>query len=160
MTAATKRGTPHRPIVSRIVSGVLVISAILGLVSGVIIGTSVPTVPFHSPTATHTGYFSISYTGVYHYVVARPLCDYNTPPCGLPGEVVWFLTTVNATIRLIFYCGNDFCSGPEQLPFREGEIVYVKGTLLTPSEWPTNQYRPALEFLGDLYVFKYSSART
>lgn len=119
---------------------------------------SPPTRPFHSPTATHTGYFSVSYTGVYHYVIAQPLCGKSFPPCWVPSEIVFYLTTENATIRLLFYCGQDYCSSSQQLPFHDGEGIYVKGTLLQPSDWPTSKYQPALEFIGDLYVFNYTAA--
>ena len=139
-----------------LVSLILAITAALGLVSAVLNGT--PTVPFHTPTATHTGYFSVSYTGVYHYVTAQPLCSKNFPPCWIPSEVVWYLTTENATIRLVFYCGLDYCTSPEQLPFRNGARIYVKGTLIEPSDWPTKNYQPTLQFGGDLYVFKFAAA--
>ncbi len=152
MTATIRQKLSARSLVSLI----LAITAALGLVSAVLNGT--PTVPFHSPTATHTGYFSVSYTGVYHYAIAQPLCSQNFPPCWAPGEVVWYLTTENATIRLIFYCGLDYCSSAQQLPFHDEAKIYVKGTLLQPSEWPTSEYQPTLQFIGDLYVFKYAAA--
>jgi hypothetical protein len=141
-----------------LVSLILMITAILGVVSVGLNTGNTSTISFHSPTATHTGYFSASYTGVYHYVEAQPLCSKNFPPCWVPSEVVFYLTTENETVRLIFYCSAGFCYSAQQLPFHEGDRIYVKGTLLQPSDWPTNKYQPTLEFVGDLYVFKYATA--
>ena len=113
-------------------------------------------VSFRSPTLTQTGYLSVGYTGVYHYVDAQPLCARTFPPCLVPSsEVVFYLTTENATIQLIFYCAAGYCYSAQQLPFHDGDRIYVKGTLLQPSEWPTNEYQPTLRFFGDLYVFNY-----
>ncbi len=137
---------------------ILAMIVAVALAAAVLNDTSYPTVPFHSPTATHTGYFSVSYTGVYHYVIAQPLCSKNFPPCWLPKESVFYLTTPNATIRLLFYCGSDYCSSAQQLPFDDGTEIYVKGTLIQPTEWPTSKYQPTLQFDGDLYVFKYTPA--
>lgn len=150
------RRTWRKPSVRTLVSLILVITAASGLVSAVLNATS--NVSFHSPTATHTGYFSVSYTGVYHYVTAEPLCSMNFPPCWTPSEVVFYLTTENETVRLVFYCGLDYCYSAQQLPFHDGERIYVKGTLIQPSDWPTSKYQPALQFIADLYVFKYAAA--
>ncbi|MGD0175551.1 MAG: hypothetical protein ABSC50_01855 [Candidatus Bathyarchaeia archaeon] len=140
-----------------LVSLILLITAGLGAVSAVLNAGNTPTA-FHSPTATYTGYFSASYTGVYHYVEAQPLCSKNFPPCWVPSEVVFYLTTENTTVRLVFYCGLDYCSSAQQLPFHDGDRIYVKGTLIQPSEWPTSKYQPTLQFNSDLYVFKYAAA--
>jgi hypothetical protein len=74
-------------------------------------------------------------------------------------EVVFYLETSTTVIWLIFYCGivsiPDFCARADQLPFRDGAAIYVKGILVTPSKWPTNQFDPALSFNADLYVFSY-----
>ena len=118
-------------------------------------------VSFRSPTATHTEYLSVGYTGVYHYVDAQPLCAETFPPCFVGSEDVFYLTTGNGTIQLVFYCGVglpqmlSYCYTAQQLPFHDGDRIYVKGTLLQPSEWPTNEYQPTLRFFGDLYVFNY-----
>lgn len=134
----------------------ITIVAILSLFSAM--SANGPTT-FRSPTATHSGYFSVSYTGVYHYVDAQPLCAQNFPPCLAPtSEAVFYLTTENATIRLVFYCGLDYCSNAQQLPFKDGAEIHVKGTLIRPSDWPTNQYQPTLRFFADLYVFNYTTA--
>jgi len=148
--------TLRQPSLRILVSLILVITAASGLVSAVLNATS--TVPFQSPTATHTGYFSVSYTGVFHYVIAKPLCSMNFPPCWTPSEVVFYLTTENETVRLVFYCGPDYCYNPQQLPFNDGDRIYVKGTLIQPSDWPTSKYKPILQFIGDLYVFNYTAA--
>jgi hypothetical protein len=139
-------------------SVVLTIVAILSLFS--IWAANIPTVSFRSPTATHTGYFAVNYTGVYHYVDAQPLCAQSFPPCLAPSsEVVFYLTTENATIRLVFYCGVGYCWSAQQLPFKEGDEIHVEGTLIRPSDWPTNEYQPTLpRFFGDLYVFNYTTA--
>lgn len=154
MTSSMRRVPSARSLVSLM----LAITAALGLLSAVLYSVNPPTVPFHSPTATHTGYFSVSYTGVYHYVTVQPLCSQSWPQCWVPSETVFYLTSENATVRLVFYCGQDFCSSAQQLPFHEGDRVYMKGTLLQPSEWPTSNYHPALQFIGDLYVFNYTAA--
>ena len=141
-----------------LVSLILLITAVLGVVSAVLNAGNTSTISFHSPTATHTGYFSVSYTGVYHYVEAQPLCSKNFPPCWVPSEVVWYLTTENETVRLIFYCGVGYCYGAQELPFHDGDRIHVEGTLIQPSDWATSEYQPALQFIADLYVFKYAAA--
>ena len=139
-----------------LVSLIVAITAALGLVSAVLNATS--TVSFLSPTATHTGYFAVSYTGVYHYVTAEPVCSMIFPPCWTPSEVVFYLTTENETaVRLVFYCGPDYCYNPQQISFHDGDRIYVKGTLIRPSDWPTSKYQPVLQFIGDLYVFNYTT---
>lgn len=153
-----RRAVIRKSSVRSLVSLILVMTAALGLVSVVLNAENTSTVSFHSPTATHTGYFSVSYTGVYHYVTAEPLCSMSFPPCWVPSEVVFYLTTENETVRLVFYCGLDYCYSAQQLPFHDGDRIYVKGTLIQPSDWPTNKYQPTLQFIADLYVFKYTSA--
>jgi hypothetical protein len=117
-------------------------------------------ISFQSPTATHTGYVGMSYTGVYHYVNAQPLCAQSFPPCLVGGEAVFYLSTPNATIRLVFYCGAGYCWNAQQLPFKDGDEIHVEGTLLRPSDWPTSKYQPTLQFFGDMYVFNYTSAQS
>ena len=149
------RNIIRRPSARNIVFLVLAITTALGLVSAVL---NESTIPSQSPTATHTGYVGVSYTGVYHYVTAQPLCSHNFFPCWTPSETVFYLTTENETVRLIFYCGLDYCYSAQQLPFHDGDRIYVKGTLLQPSDWPTNKYQPPLQFIGDLYVFNNATA--
>jgi hypothetical protein len=149
------------PWTRSLVSLLLMITSVLVLLFAVL--NANPTVPFHSPTATHTGYFSVAYTGVYHYVEAQPLCSKTFPPCWVSNEAVFYLVTGNGneTVRLVFYCGPlqlDYCNSPQQLPFHDGDWIYVKGTLLQPSDWPTSKYQPTLQFTGDLYVFNYTIA--
>jgi hypothetical protein len=117
-----------------------------------------PRVSFHSPTATYSGYLSVSFTGAYHFVEAQPLCSEVFPPCLVPSEAVYYLRTENGTaIQLVFYCGDNYCNLVQQIPFGEGEKIYAEGTLLVPSKWPSNQYYPALYFVADLYVFNYTA---
>ena len=99
-----------------------------------------------------------SFQGRYHYLTAVPKCRHNLFGCAAPDEVVFYLETDTTVIRLIFYCGIviDFCVRADQLPFRDGATIYVKGTLITPSKWPTDQYEPTMHFSGDLYVFEYT----
>jgi hypothetical protein len=152
--ARTIRGPKREASPLSFASITITLVAILSLFS-VIVGNS-STISFRSPTITHTGYFAVGYTGVYHYVDAQPFCAQSFPPCLVPSsEVVFYLTTENATIQLVFYCGADYCYSAQQLPFKDGDRIYVKGTLLRPSEWPTNEYQPTLRFFGDLYVFNY-----
>ena len=114
---------------------------------------------FQSPTATYSGYFAVSYTGLYNYVDATPVCGQDFPPCLVPSETVFYLTTANATtIRLIFYCGIDYCHSPQQLHFSDGTKILVQGTLIVPSDWPTSKYHPTLQFTADLYVYNYTTA--
>lgn len=150
-----KRTMRRVPSTRILVSLILAITAALGLVSAILI--AFPTPP-QSPTATHTGYVAVGYTGVYHYVIAQPLCNHNFPPCLAPGETVFYLVTGNEAVRLFFYCGLDFCYSAQQLPFRDGDKVSVKGTLLEPSDWETSKYQPTLQFIGDLYVLNYTIA--
>jgi hypothetical protein len=74
-------------------------------------------------------------------------------------EVVFYLETNTTVIRLIFYCGvaPDFCVRADQLPFSDGSLIYVKGTLIEPSKWPTSQFEPTLTFSADLYIFNYTA---
>mgnify|MGYP001032081847 CR=1 FL=1 len=140
---------------------VLVLGATLGLVSAAMVNSRLPGfehfyrgVYLRSPTRTYQGYLSVDYEGVYHYVTAKPLCRNQYPPCFDSDEVVFYLGTTNGTIRLIFYCGLDYCSEASQLPFGDGAHIYVKGTLIQPSAWPTTKFKPSLNFEGDLYVFQ------
>jgi len=73
---------------------------------------------------------------------------------------VFFLELENGSlIRLIFYCkqgtlvtvrdlassgGYEFC---ENVPFQDGVVISVDGTLITPSQLSNR-------FIGDLYVFE------
>jgi hypothetical protein len=140
----------------------LVIAACFGVISAAFYGGLIPGFEFggvytHSPTATYSGYFSINYVGAYHYVQAVPVCRYAFPPCLSSGEAVFYMNAKNGTVRLVFYCGGlvkYYCESPSQLPFGDGTCLHVKGTLLEPSKWPTDQFTPSMRFTGDLYVFE------
>jgi hypothetical protein len=144
-----------------VTSAILVLMASLGLASAVLysyapglIGqTSI------SPTATYTGQLGVSFQGRYHYLTAVPKCRHNLFGCVASDEVVFYLETNTTVIRLIFYCGvaPDFCVRADQLPFSDGSLIYVKGTLIEPSKWPTNQFEPTLSFNADFYVFNYTA---
>jgi hypothetical protein len=160
----------RRPWLS-IISILLVVAASTGLVSAAMSTGQFPGferffggVYWSTPTKTYEGYMNTSYSGTYHYVDAQPTCRNSSPPCLLEAdEVVFYITTNNGNVRLIFYCGTRvtyYCSGPNDLPFREGDCIFVKGTLLVPSDWPTERFNPTLQFVGDLYVFKYSNLLT
>jgi hypothetical protein len=134
----------------------LIIVGISGLLSAAAIAGVLPgsQSSVHSPTATYQGYFAVSYQGIYHYVVAVPFCAVLICPAS---ETVFYLNTRNGTIRLIFYCGAfsiDYCYSATQLPFGDGTCLYVKGTLLQPSKWPSDKFSPPMHFNGDLYVFE------
>mgnify|MGYP001119853495 CR=1 FL=1 len=148
------------------VSILLVLAASIGLVSAAMTNRQLPGFEnfyggiyarSQSPTVTYQGYLSMSFDGAYHYVAAEPLCRKTFPPCLAPDEVVFYLETERGTVRLIFYCGLDYCSRATQLPFSDGAHIYVKGTFLEPSKWPAGQYEPNLQFIGDLYVFQNST---
>ena len=111
-----------------------------------------------SPTATYSGYLAVSFSGTYHYVTAVPACQTGLIPCSSDDETVFYLVTERGTLRLIFYCGLDYCSTPNQIPFAAGVQLQVKGTLLVPSSWPGSRFLPNLDFIGDLYVFSYGPA--
>jgi hypothetical protein len=116
-------------------------------------------VPSESPTATYSGYLSSSYIGTYHYLDEQPTCAQSFPPCLVPSEVIFYLTTQNGTlIHLYFYCGADYCRDAQQLPLTDGAKIHVEGTLLVPSSWPTSEYNPPLRFTADLFVFSYAAA--
>jgi hypothetical protein len=140
----------------------LVLGASLGLMSAAIIAGIVPGfeaggVHSLSPTATYQGYLGVDYQGVYRYVQAVPNCRTDFPPCLASDEALFYLNTKNGTIRLIFYCGGlvkDYCESPAQLTFNDGACLRVKGTLLEPSKWPSEQFSPLMHFKGDLYVFE------
>jgi hypothetical protein len=154
------------------ISILLVLTASIGLVSSAMWGI-LPGfqggIYWHSPTSTFQGYLSVNYTGIYGQVSARRLCRLSFPPCLAPDEDVFYLNTGNGTVRLVFYCRSitnlmttvyGYCSNASQLPFGGGACLYVKGTLIVPSEWPTSQFTPALSFTGDLYVFQYEPLAT
>ena len=149
-----------------ITSAILVLMASLALASavlynyapglGYLIGpTSI------SPTATYTGQMGVSFQGVYHYLTAVPKCRHNLFGCVTSDEFVFYLETNITIIRLIFYCGvvPNFCTSADQLPFSDGDLILVKGTLIEPSKWPTNLFNIELRFTADLYVFEYAAVK-
>jgi hypothetical protein len=143
----------------------LVVVMCLAVISAAFFGGIIPGFTFggvytHSPTATYSGYFSIEYVGVYHYVQAMPVCRAAFPPCIATSEFLFYMNAKNGTIRLVFYCGHVakyYCESPSQLQFSNGTCLHVKGTLLRPSKWPSDQYSPTMSFDGDLYVFENES---
>jgi hypothetical protein len=140
----------------------LVLAASAGIVSAALLGGLVPGFRYgmrtQSPTATYSGYFSINYVGIYHYVHAVPVCRRAFPPCLANGEVLFFMNAKNGTIRLVFYCGSTlapyYCESPSDLSFNDGTCLHVRGTLIEPSKWPSSQFSPSMSFDGDLYVFE------
>jgi len=140
----------------------LVLGASLGIVSIAFFGGFIPGFEYgdvytHSPTATYQGYFSVDYVGIYHSAQEIPVCHTVFPGCPVSSEVVFYLNAKNGTIQLIFYCGSKvkyYCDSPSQLPFGDGTCLHVKGTLLQPSKWPSDQFSPRIHFSGDLYVFQ------
>ena len=124
---------------------------------GIIPGFEYGGVYTHSPTATYSGQFSINYVGVYHYVQAVPVCRTASPLCLSSDATLFYMNAKNGTIQLVFYCGSIvkyFCESSSQLPFNDGACLHVKGTLLEPSKWPSDQFTPSMHFNGDLYVFE------
>ena len=151
-----------------ICSILLVLAASTGLVSAAMINGQLPGFErfragtyrqnMLSPTITYQGYFSVSYNGTYHSVIAKPLCRNALPPCLDSDELVFYLDTDSRlVVRLIFYCGAGYCSRADELPFRDGARIYVKGTLIEPSQWPTSRFEPTLQFKSELYVFQYTT---
>jgi hypothetical protein len=139
----------------------LVLGASFGVVSAAFFAALIPGfesggVYMHSATATYSGHFSINYVGVYHYVGAVPVCRTAFPPCLASDEALFYMNAKNGTIRLVFYCGivKYYCESPSQLPFKDGACIHVKGTLLQPSKWPSDQFSPPIHFVGDMYVFE------
>jgi hypothetical protein len=142
----------------------LVIAASAGIVSATLFAGFVPgfrygaQVHVQSPTATYSGYFSINYVGIYHYAHAIPVCRTAFPPCLSSGEVLFFMNAKNGTIRLVFYCGSSlapyYCESPSDLSFNDGACLHVRGTLIQPSKWPSDQFSPTMRFDGELYVFE------
>jgi hypothetical protein len=142
----------------------LVLVASAGIVSAALLGGFVPGLRYglnthaQSPTTTYSGYFSINYVGVYHYVYAIPVCRTAFPPCLASGEVLFFMNAKNGTIRLVFYCGSSlapyYCESPSDLPFNDGTCLHVRGTLIEPSKWPSDQFSPTMNLDGELYVFE------
>jgi len=140
----------------------LVVVMSLALISAAIFGGIMPGFEFggvytHSPTATYSGNLLINYVGVYHYVEAVPVCRTGFPPCLSPDQALFYLTAKNGTVQLVLYCGSVvkyYCESPSQLPFKDGACLHVRGTLLEPSKWPSDQYAPSIHFQGDLYVLE------
>ena len=142
------------------ISVLLILAASIGLLSAM---TTHGGIFYHttstSPTKTYSGYFGVTYYGIYHHVWGVPSCNKVFPPCFQAEEIVFYLVTSSERIRLIFYCGAVpyYCSSPDDVPLSEGSCIFAKGTLLVPSKWPTNQFEPSLQFGGDLFVFQYST---
>jgi hypothetical protein len=140
----------------------LVLVASAGIVSAALLGGLVPGFRYgvhtQSPTATYSGYFSINYVGIYHYVHATPVCRTAFPPCLTHDEALFFINSKNGTIRLVFYCGISaapyYCESPSELSFSDGTCLHVRGTLIEPSKWPSDQFYPTMHFDGELYVFE------
>jgi hypothetical protein len=113
---------------------------------------------WHSPIKTYQGYFSVAYRGIYRHVTETPLCRQAFPPCLYDDQSVFYLETdARFLVRLIFYCGLDYCTQTKQVPLSEGVRAYVNGTLIEPSQWQSSLYQPNLYFIGDLYVFQSSN---
>jgi hypothetical protein len=133
-------------------AGIVSAALYVGLVPGFRYGAYV-----HSPTATYSGYFSVNYVGLYHYVHAVPVCRTAFLPCPANDEALFFLNAQNGTVRLVFYCGRIvkyYCESSSELSFSDGACLHVKGTLIQPSRWPDGQFSPSMHFIGDLYVFE------
>jgi hypothetical protein len=145
-------------------AGLMTTAIMEGIVPGFVIGG----IYSRSPTITYQGSLAVNYVGVYHVIQAQPICNSAFPPCFAANETVFFLSTRNGTIRLVFYCGKtmqglttitgwvDFCSNASQLQPNDGVCLHVEGTLLQPSSWPNKQYLPSLRFDADLFVFSYT----
>jgi hypothetical protein len=133
----------------------LVVGASFGFMSAAIIEAIVPVFKVaHTYFRSYQGYLSVNYEGIYRYVTAISTCNTGFTSCAESNQTVFYLTTKNATIQLIFYCGNYYCDSPSQLPFSDGTCLHVKGTLIEPSMWPSDQFSPSMHFDGDLYVFE------
>ena len=139
-----------------IASALLLLACASGFVSAV---AKPQGVTWHSPTRTYRGFLSTAYYGIYQVVTTTPVCRSSTPPCLDSDEVVFYLVTSNALlVRLIFYCGPDYCRQSKDVPLDVGAHVYVNGTLIEPSQWQSELSEPHLYFIGDLYVFQYRTA--
>jgi hypothetical protein len=86
------------------------------------------------------------------------------------GEWVFTLDSSNGPVRLLFYCGlkasstvslriqaivkqyDHYCTEPSELPFKDGDWIHVRGTLIAPSQLSGR-------FIGDLYVMEILSSR-
>jgi hypothetical protein len=67
---------------------------------------------------------SVGYTDFYHYVDAQPLCAQPFPACFVGSEDVFYITSQNATIQLVFYYGGGYCYSAQQLlPTTETESM-------------------------------------
>lgn len=111
-----------------------------------------------SPTKTYQGYVSARYYGIYHYVTTSPHCG-QALLCPCQDEVVFYLETdFIFLIRLIFACGLSDCTQSKEIPLSEVAGVYVKGTLIEPSQWQAVLSQPHLYFVAELYVFQYHAA--
>lgn len=132
----------------------LVVGASFGFMSAAIIQVIVPVFKGgHTNSRSYQGYVGVNYQGIYHYVTTIPICTTGFAHCTESNETVFYLTTKNARIQLIFYCGKNYCDSPSQLPFSDGTCLHARGTLLEPSSWPSDQFSPSMRFDGDLYVF-------
>ena len=111
-----------------------------------------------SPTVTYSGFVATKFHGVYHYITVVPTCRSNFIPCLSDDQTLFYMDASGKMIRLIFYCGLDYCEHSDQIPLSNGASIYARGTLLIPTAWPSGGFEPNLTFYGDLYVFNYTTA--
>jgi hypothetical protein len=146
----------HRKEARRLLCSLfLLIAATTGLAS---VTTGAPlSIGWRSPTKTYQGYLSVGYYGTYYYVTTSPHCGQALLCPYLNGGVFYIETDAGLLIRLIFTCGLSDCTQSKQLPLSDGARVYVKGTLIEPSQWQPALSQPYLNFAADLYVLQYSN---
>jgi len=116
--------------------------------------------PRHSPTMTYYGQINVQLYGVFHVTVVRAVGVFPWSTA-----TVFYLQTGNGTlIRLVFYCGPvvsgitvplAYCESSNQVQYRDGDAMRVKGTFIAPSQWVPGSSTPRLEFVGDLYVMHF-----
>ena len=111
-----------------------------------------------TPTMTYSGVLNVRVHGELHIVQVREVCT--TPVCLDQESTVYYLTSENGPIQLMFGCAYPPCTLfgyvriAQGVQLANGAEITAGGTLLVPSQWNSSNYLPKLQFIGDLYVLE------
>ena len=101
-------------------------------------------------TYPNPGHTNVTVIGAMTSLTISPTCSYLNPPCAISAAPIYYIVVYgsNDRIRLIF-------PNSTILPVNGAHII-VTGRYVTPSTYKPDQWSPALEFAGDIYVRTYS----
>jgi len=93
-------------------------------------------------------YANVTITGEIKSLSVNPACSFSNPPCVMVGTSVNYLVVGGAYYRLIF-------PNSTVIP-ASGSQIMVTGMFVVPSAFNANQWTPAVQFTGDIYVRSFS----